>query len=70
MASSERKLDRTQTRKGRLGDPDDGGYVPGTMQERVAMVWPLTVEACSLSGRYDVERRLQRHITRLKRREG
>jgi hypothetical protein len=39
--------------------------VPGTPEERVALVWPLTAEVVSLSGKYDAEQRLQRHITRL-----
>ena len=46
-------------------DPRNSGYVPGTMAERIAMVWPLTCEAVSLSGKYDVEQRLQRHITHI-----
>jgi hypothetical protein len=44
-------------------------YVPGTAAERLAMVWPLTAEAYSLSGKYNVEQRLQRHIVRLVRRK-
>lgn len=35
------------------------------MAERIAMVWPLTVEAASLSKRHNVEQRLQRHVTKL-----
>ena len=42
-------------------------YVPGTMEERFNMVWPLTCEAVSLSNKYDVEQRLQRHIINIKR---
>lgn len=53
----------------RLGDDRNDDFVPETPEERMAMVWPLTREACSLSKRYDAERRLQRHITRLTRRE-
>jgi hypothetical protein len=44
-------------------------YIPGTAAERLAMVWPLTAEAYSLSGKYNVEQRLQRHIVRLVRRK-
>jgi hypothetical protein len=44
-------------------------FVPGSAAERLAMVWPLTAEAFSLSGKYDVEQRLQRHIVRLVRRK-
>jgi len=46
-------------------DRGNSGYVPGSMNERVALVWPLTCEAVSLSKKYDVEQPLQRHITRL-----
>jgi hypothetical protein len=34
------------------------GYVPGTMSERIALVWPLTCEVVSLGKKYDVEQRL------------
>jgi hypothetical protein len=49
----------------KASDPRNSGYVPGTMAERIAMVWPLTCEVVSLSGKYDTEQRLQRHITRV-----
>jgi len=49
----------------RQSDPRNSGYVPGTMGERIALVWQLTCEAVSLSGKYDAEQRLQRHITRV-----
>jgi hypothetical protein len=34
----------------------------GSFEEAVDMVWKLTREACSLSGRYDAKQRLQRHV--------
>ncbi|WP_461256895.1 hypothetical protein [Treponema sp. R80B11-R83G3] len=46
-------------------DHHNSGYVPGSANDRVALVWPLTCEAVSLSKKYDVEQRLQRHVTRL-----
>jgi len=46
-------------------DHRNSGYVPGSANDRVTLVWPLTCEAVSLSKKYDVEQRLQRHITRL-----
>ena len=48
-------------------DSRNSGYVPGTPSERLAMVWPLTVEAVSLGlgKKYNVEQRLQRHIIRI-----
>ncbi len=45
-------------------------FVPGTMSERLEMVWPLTVEIVSLTKIYDVEQRLRRDIAVFKRREG
>jgi len=51
-------------------DRGNSGYVPGSMSERVALVWPLTCEVVSLSKKYDVEQRLQRHITRLIKQKG
>jgi len=50
-------------------DRRNSGYVPGTAQERVAMVWPLTCEAVSLGKKYDVEQPLQRHIVTIVRKE-
>jgi len=41
--------------------------VPGTMAERIGMVWPLTAEIVSIGGRLDAERRLQRHVAVLAR---
>jgi hypothetical protein len=49
----------------RQSDSGNSAYVPGSMSERIAMVWPLTQEALSLSKKYDTEQPLQRHITRL-----
>jgi hypothetical protein len=43
-------------------DPRNSGYVPGSMAERIAMVWPLTREVVSLGKKYDAEQPLQRHI--------
>ena len=45
-------------------------YVPGTPEERIGLDWPLTRKITSLSLKHDVERRLQRHVTRLVRGEG
>ena len=41
------------------------GFVPGTMAERIALVWPLTREACALSDRYDADRPMRRQLARL-----
>jgi len=50
-------------------DKRNSGYVPGTAEERISMVWPLTCEAVSLSKKYDVEQELQRHIVNIIRKE-
>jgi len=52
-----------------LSDIASDAFVPGSAAYRLGLVWPLTKEVVSLSGRYDVEQRLQRHITRLIRRK-
>ena len=52
-----------------MGDRSDDDFVPGSAAYRIGLVWPLTKEVASLSKRYDVEQRLQRHITRLSRRK-
>jgi PHD/YefM family antitoxin component YafN of YafNO toxin-antitoxin module len=54
----------------RMSDRGNDSFVPGTPAERISLVWPLTREIVSLSKRYDAERRLQRDVTRIVRREG
>jgi hypothetical protein len=51
-------------------DCANDNFVPETSSERIAFVWPLTLEVVSLSKKYDAEQRLQRHITRFVRRKG
>jgi len=46
-------------------DKKNSGYVPGTMEERISMVWPLTCEVVSFSNKYDVKQPLQRHIVNI-----
>jgi len=62
-------MDRTVTRIARISDIDNDDFVPGTPASRISLVWPLTVEAVSLSKDHDAERRLQRHVTVLSRRK-
>jgi len=62
-------MDRSRTALRRLADRANDNFVPGTMAERIAMVWPLTVEASSLSKQHDPGRPLERHRTRLFRRK-
>lgn len=62
-------MDRTRTSLFKMTDKRNDDYVPGTPEERILMIWPLTCEVASLSKKYDTERRLQRHVTRLIRRK-
>lgn len=63
-------MKRTQTSLRRMSETRATDVVPGTPEQRIALVWSLTCEVLSLSNRYDAERRLERHVTRLIRRKG
>ncbi len=63
-------MNKKHTAKFRMSDRRNDDFVPGTPADRLSLVWPLTREIASLSKKHDVERRLQRHVTRLVRREG
>lgn len=62
------RLDRTRTRLSKRREHEDDNFVIGTMEERLLMVWPITVELAKLAGSFDVERRLQRDVVRLAKR--
>ena len=62
-------MDRKKTAIYRMNKIWNDDYVPGKPEERIGLVWPLTQEIASLSAKHDVERRLQRHVTCLIRRE-
>lgn len=63
------QVDRRHTRLYRSHSAaDDGGYMPGTPEERVSQVWELTQEAWSFFRGYDAEQRLQRDAAVLVRR--
>lgn len=62
-------VDRSHVRMNPGNHTSHADFVPGSMASRVALVWPLTREAASLSKRHDAERRLQRDVTELSRRE-
>ena len=64
------KMDRKHTAIYRMTDNRNADYVAGSAEDRIHLVWPLTKEIVALSIKYDVERRLQRHITCLIRRKG
>jgi len=63
-------MNREHTAIYKMSDNRNVDYVSGTPKDRILLVWPLTKEIVSLSVKHDVERRLQRHVTRLVRREG
>lgn len=63
-------MNRTVTRMGKIGDERNDEYVSGSISSRISLVWPLTKEVTSLSNKYNVERRLQRDVTIVNRREG
>ena len=63
-------MNRKHTAIFRMSDHWNDDFVPGTPADRIKLVWVLTREIASLSKKHDVERRLQRHVTRLIRREG
>jgi hypothetical protein len=57
-----RSLNRRQVRVYRSNaEADDGGYMPGTHEQRLSQVWELTKDAWALFRGVDAERRLQRH---------
>ena len=53
----------------RQDDKRNSGYIPGSKEERISMVWPLTCEVVSLNKKYDVEQPLQRHIVNIVRKK-
>ncbi len=63
-------MDRKRTVIYRTSDHRTVDFVPGTPEDRILLVWPLTEEIASLSDKYNAERRLQRHVTRLVRGKG
>jgi hypothetical protein len=65
-----RQLNRHQiTRYESHAEADDSGYMPGTPEERLSEVWELTREVWAFSQGTDAERRLQRDVAMLIRRE-
>ncbi len=61
-------MNKQLTFKGKLGAHKDDNYVSGSISYRIGLVWLLTKEITSLSPKHNAEQRLQRHITKLKRR--
>ncbi len=48
-------------------EPSDTGQL--SAGERMAMVWPITVDAFTMTGNFDAESRLQRDVVCLKKRK-
>lgn len=69
MAETSIKLDRTVVKKSSLRHHEDNNFVSDTASNRLLMVWPITQEIVSLGKMYDVERRLQRDVVALIKRE-
>ncbi len=62
-------MNRKHTAIYHISDNRNDDFVPGKPEDRIKLVWILTKEITSLSKRHNAERRLQRHVTRLIRRE-
>ena len=62
-------MDRNITSLHKMSDQLNDDFVPGAPADRIMLVWSLTKEIISLNRKYDAERRLQRHVTRLISRE-
>ncbi len=62
------KLDRSVGRLGDHNSLEDGGYVEGTAEERIAMVWDLTVALWSIAtkGEVHAKSRIQRDVGTLR----
>ncbi len=62
------KLDRSVGRIGDLDSLEDNGYVEGTAEERIAMVWDLTVALWSIAtkGEIHAQSRIQRDVATLR----
>ncbi len=69
ISKTKPKSTRRKLRVRSLHDDSDNGYVPGTMAERIEMVWPLTVTAWAFKGEAVGESRLPRHIVHIQRRK-
>ncbi|HDP80642.1 MAG TPA: hypothetical protein ENN21_07355 [Spirochaetes bacterium] len=59
------KLTRHIIKKTSISDMDDDGYVPGTPEYRIGIVWDITRDTWSFVKKEDAERRLQRDVTNI-----
>lgn len=63
------KLNRRIVKKMKSVKTDDDGPAQITMEQGLSFVWELTEEVFSLSRRYDVKSRLQRHVVSITRKQ-
>jgi len=63
------KVLRSYTRLKRMDEEEDC-YVDASPGERISIIWEITSENWSLKDRKNVERRLQRNITTLIKKQG
>jgi len=61
------KLNRRIVRISKVKSEDNEDPAHMTMSEGLSFLWELTEEVFSLSGRYDVKSRLQRHVVSITR---
>lgn len=64
------KLDRSVIRVKEKSESDNNFYLEGTVEQRLSRLDEMNKEAIALSGKYDVEQRLQRNIIRVIKRKG
>jgi len=62
------RVQKDQARLRKLSDEDDD-FVDASPAERLSMMWELTAEIWSLRGQDCAQRRLQRHVASLVRKE-
>lgn len=68
MTDTEIKLNRNVVKISRKNDNDDG-YIDADPAMLFSMVWDITCDLWAFSGRNDAERRLQRNVVNIIRRE-
>lgn len=61
------KLNRRIVKISKMKSEKNEGPAHMTMSEGISFLWELTEEVFSLSGRYDVKSRLQRHVVSITR---
>ena len=59
------KMDRKQITVHKNGHPANDDYIDLPPNERIALVWELTKEVYALTGKHDVESRLQRNVVNM-----